>query len=157
MSRAEAFELFFQDTEPLLRRALVSRFGAELGRDATAEGLAVAWRSWDRVAAMENSAGYVYRTAERWAARQQSQRQTHSHAAPLATEHSEDRYHDHELAEALDQLSPRQRQAVVLVEGFGLTHGEAAELLGCAKSSLQNHVERGISRLRKNFEVSDNA
>ena len=69
----------------------------------------------------------------------------------------EDRYADHELAHALSQLSPRQRQAVVLVAGFGMTHREAAELLGCARSSIQNHVERAMSRLRKDLEVTDNA
>ena len=149
----EAFETFFTDAEPLVRRALVSRFGPELGRDATAEGFAVAWRSWSRVARMENGAGYVYRTSERWAARQRSRHPE----TPLSQVHSEDSYPDGELAHALDQLSPRQRQAVVLIEGFGLTHREAAEFLGCGKSSIQNHVERGMARLRKSLEANDNA
>ena len=153
MAGEEEFAAFFGQAEPLVRRALISRYGAELGRDATAEGFAVAWRSWDRVVDMENRAGYVYRTAEGWANRQRS-RPHNSLAQPV---HSEDRYPDTELAQALEDLSPRQRQAVVLVEGFGLTHREAAELIGCAKSSLQNHVERGMSRLRKNLEVNDNA
>ncbi len=154
MTAAEAFEAFFVDAEPLVRRALVSRFGPEVGRDATAEGFAVAWRLWDRVSMMENRAGYVYRTAERWASRQQSRQRP----APLVgSATSEDHYRDHGLEDALAVLSPRQRQAVVLVEGFGLTHRETAELLGCARSSVQNHVERGMKRLRENLEVGRNA
>ena len=153
MAGETEFAAFFAEAEPLVRRALISRYGAELGRDATAEGFAVAWRSWARVVDMENRPGYVYRTAERWAHRQQSRPGT----AQLEPVPAEDHYPDTELADALDELSPRQRQAVVLVEGFGLTHREAAELIGCAKSSLQNHVERGMSRLRKNLEVNDNA
>lgn len=154
MMSTERFRAFFADAEPVVRRALVSRFGSELGREATAEGFAVAWRSWDRVSEMENRAGYVYRTGERWAGRQQSR--SHSIELPRSVA-VEDEYPDHELAVALSTLSPRQRQAVVLVEGFGLTHREAAELLGCAKSSIQNHVERGMARLRTNLEVNDNA
>lgn len=153
MDRARAFEAFFNDAEPLLRRALVSRFGPDLGRDATAEGFAIAWRSWDRVAAMENRTGYVYRTSERWATRQRSRPPT----VVAVPQHSEDHYLNTELAAALEQLSPQQRQAVVLVQGFGLTHREAAELLGCTKSSIQSHVERALRRLRTDFEVTDNA
>ena len=59
VNAADAFEHFFDESEPFVRRALVSRFGAELGRDATAEGFAAAWRSWDRVSAMENRSGSV--------------------------------------------------------------------------------------------------
>lgn len=153
MGADEEFVAFFEDAEPLVRRALVSRYGPELGRDATAEGFAVAWRSWSRVSVMDNRAGYVYRTAERWAGREHSRPQPRQDALAV----TEDRHRDCQLARALDQLSPRQRQAVVLVEGFGLTHREAAELLGCAKSSLQNHIERGMRRLRKNMEVPDSA
>ena len=153
VNAADAFEHFFNESEPFVRRALVSRFGAELGRDATAEGFAAAWRSWDRVSTMENRSGYVYRVGERWAVRQEKK------ARPPAAEAAVmvDRYGDPELAAALDALSPKQRQAVVLVWSFGYSHREAAELLGCARSSLQNHVERGLKNLRQNLEVNDSA
>ena len=153
MASARSFERFFEETEPAIRGAVAARFGAELGRDSAAEAFAVAWRTWDRVAAMENPAGYVYRIAERWALRQTEQ------AAPGMVEPVavEDSYSDHELAAALEMLSPRQREAVVLVEGLGMTYREAAEVVGCARSSLQNHVERGLSRRRKTLEVTDNA
>lgn len=153
MGSSRTFEHFFETTEPLVRRALVGRVGAELGRDAAAEAFAVAWSSWERVSVMENPAGYVYRVAERWAHRQTKL------AAPSGIEPEvvEDEYHDHELAAALGELSPQQRQAVVLVEGMGMTYREAAELLGCGRSSLQKHLERGLVRLRKNLEVNDNA
>ena len=39
----EAFETFFAETEPRLRRALVAAYGPERGRDAAAEALAYAW------------------------------------------------------------------------------------------------------------------
>ena len=153
MYSAGAFERFFEENEPVIRRAVAARFGAELGRDSAAEGFAVAWRMWDQVSTMENAAGYVYRIAERWALRQTEK----ASPAPIDDEALEDSYRDHELAAALQTLSPRQREAVVLVEGLGMTYREAAELIGCGRSSLQNHVERGLSRLRQTLEVTDNA
>ena len=153
VNAADAFEQFFNEFEPFVRRALVSRFGAELGRDATAEGFAAAWRSWDRVAEMENRSGYVYRVGERWAVRQEKKLRPPAVEAQVMV----DRYGDPELAAALAALSAKQRQAVVLVWSFGYSHREAAELLGCARSSLQNHVERGLKNLRQNLEVNDSA
>lgn len=147
MSDRDSFATFFGTAEPTVRRALVSRFGAEVGREATAEAFMVAWRNWDTVSSVSNQPGYVYRTGERWAMRQRAPQPTLAVAEPV-----EDLYADPQLAAALTQLSPRQQQAVVLVQAFGMTHQEAADLLGCARSSIQNHVERGLRRLRKSLE-----
>jgi RNA polymerase sigma factor (sigma-70 family) len=53
-----------------------------------------------------------------------------------------------ELHSALAELSTRQRQVVVLCVGYGLTHAQVAALLGISRSSVQNHVERGLRHLR---------
>lgn len=150
---ADKFESFFVENEPAIRRALAARFGNEIGRDSTAEAFAVAWCTWDRVADMKNPAGYVYRIADRWALRQ-TRRES---PATINEEAVEDSYRDPELAAAVKQLSPRQREAVVLVKGLGMTYQEAAELIGCSRSSLQKHVERGLSSLRKTLEVNESA
>jgi RNA polymerase sigma factor (sigma-70 family) len=60
------------------------------------------------------------------------------------------------LGTALSTLSLRQRQIVVLVAGFGLSQLEAAQLLGLSRSSVQNHLERGMTKLRTSLGVSDN-
>lgn len=151
MTLDDGFERFVRSNEPSVRRALVARFGGDIGREAVAEGFAVAWRMWDSVSGMDNPAGYVYRTAERWAIRQASR----NRETPTEPPAVEDKYEDIELAAALSGLSARQRQAVVLVSGFGLTHREAAELLGCSRSSIQSHVERALKRLRSDLEVRD--
>jgi RNA polymerase sigma-70 factor (ECF subfamily) len=59
------------------------------------------------------------------------------------------------LPNALNKLSARQRQVVVLIHGFEYTHQEVADLLGISRSSIQNHVERGLARLRSELEVTD--
>jgi RNA polymerase sigma factor (sigma-70 family) len=58
-----------------------------------------------------------------------------------------------ELLPALAALTERQRVAVVLVHGFGWTHREVAELTDIAVTSVQNHVERGLEKLRAALEV----
>lgn len=144
------FEDFFIRAEPLLRRALVSGFGADLGRDATAEALTYGWSHWDRVAGMENPTGYLYRVGERWARRRRirSRRITLMMRAP-----NEETGFEPGLGHALDALPRRQRQAVTLVHGLGLTHAEAAQLLGVSRSTIQNHVERGLAALRNSLGV----
>lgn len=46
---------------------------------------------------------------------------------------------------------------VVLVHGFQWTHQEVADLLDLSRSSVQNHVERGIESLRRAMGVSHDA
>jgi RNA polymerase sigma factor (sigma-70 family) len=58
------------------------------------------------------------------------------------------------LSAALAQLSPRQREVVVLVDAFEWTHREVADLLGIRLSSVQTHLERGLARLRAALGVS---
>ncbi|HDK45363.1 MAG TPA: sigma-70 family RNA polymerase sigma factor [Actinobacteria bacterium] len=61
------------------------------------------------------------------------------------------------LPGALSHLTTRQRQAVVLVYGYGMSHTEAAALLGVKRSTIQNHVERGLDRLRSELGVHHHA
>ena len=54
---------------------------------------------------------------------------------------------------ALAGLTERQRAAVMLVHGQQWTLSEVAEVMGIAKTSAQNHLERGMSRLRDELGV----
>ena len=138
-----------RENEPKLRRALVARYGAEIGREATAEALAYGWEHWGRVSAMDNPVGYLYRVGQ---SRSRRYRPKRAVFAPL-----DDRslpWVEPGLAPALKELPSRQREVVVLVYGFGYTHAEVAELLHLSRSTVQNHVERGLKKLRRRLEVS---
>lgn len=142
--RTASFDDFFRSFEPVLSRALAAGFGFEAGHDAASAALEHAWRQWPRVATMDNPQGYVYRIAERAAMRSRRRRR-----APFAASNPPDGTHfEPALQPALSRLSLRQRQAVVLVAAYGLTHAEAATLLGVSPTSIQNHVERGMTKLR---------
>jgi DNA-directed RNA polymerase specialized sigma24 family protein len=58
------------------------------------------------------------------------------------------------MTRALGVLTERQRVCVSLVHGFAWSHREVADLLDLSPSSVQNHVERGLERLRAEMGVS---
>jgi DNA-directed RNA polymerase specialized sigma24 family protein len=145
-AESAGFERFFREFEPVLSRALAAGFGFEVGREAAAEAMARAWQRWREVSTMDNPHGYVYRIAERIAIRDRRSRDVFAPAPPLAGQLFEPA-----LGPALNRLSVRQRQAVVLVAAYGLTHSEAAGLLGIRASSIQNHLERGMAKLKRSL------
>ncbi len=51
------------------------------------------------------------------------------------------------LGEALDTLTPRQRQIVILCKLQSKSHREVAELLGLSEKTVTEHVYRGVQRL----------
>ena len=60
-----------------------------------------------------------------------------------------------ELSGALSDLTPRQREVVVLVGAFEYTHQETADLLGISPSSVKTHLGRGMDVLRRRLGVND--
>jgi DNA-directed RNA polymerase specialized sigma24 family protein len=93
---------------------------------------------------MENPVGYLYKVGRNKARRRMSRR------APVFAGETVVGIPDIEpgLPAALDRLSERQRVVVVLVHSYQWTLAEVAELLGLSKSSVQNHLERGMVHLR---------
>lgn len=139
---SEAFTAFVREVEPKLRRGFVAAFGAQRGHDATAESLAWAWEHWERIEGMQNPAGYLWRVGR--------SRSRGSRKIPfLMSEPSgSDPVIEPRLVPALRSLTVRQRTAVLLVHGYGWQLREVAELLGLGVSTVQNHVDRGMAKLR---------
>ena len=144
-SKVDEFTTFVREFEIRLRESMISAFGGEAGRDAAAEALIYGWEHWDRVAQMENPAGYLYKVGlSRGRKALRRTRPLFDPAEVVAIPDMEPR-----LPEALAGLSERQRTAVVLIHCFQWTHSEVAELLGLSKTTVQNHLERGMARLRR--------
>lgn len=55
------------------------------------------------------------------------------------------------VASAIDQLPPKQRQAVWLVDGQGFTFSDAAEVLGIRPGTIASRVARGRAALRQDL------
>lgn len=143
MDDPQAFERFFKEAEPVLRAVFVARFGPEDGRDVTADCLAWACSHWERLGAVGNPLGYLYRVGQ--SSHRRYRRRT-PHLDPGAP--AWDRYPDADLGPALGRLSARQREAVVLHVAMGYTLAESAELMGCSAGTIQRHVDRGMEKLR---------
>lgn len=144
--RADEFTVFVEHVEPRLRQALVSVCGTERARDAVADGLAYAWQHWDRVRAMDNPAGYVYRVARS----RTRLRRTRTVFPEVA---GDVRDVEPALPGALARLPERQRVAVLLVHGWDWRHEDVAELMGVSVSTVRNHLARGLDKLRTELGV----
>jgi DNA-directed RNA polymerase specialized sigma24 family protein len=145
----KSFEEFVGDARHRLSFALAAAYGPEVGAEATSEALAYAWENWDRLQGMQNPIGYLYRVGQSRAKRFFWKRPP---VAPDLPAHS-DPWVEPGLPAALGRLTRRQRIAVVLVEGFGWTQLEVAELLGLSRSSVQKHLSRGLAHLRSELKV----
>ena len=54
---------------------------------------------------------------------------------------------------ALSQLPPDQKEALMLVSGTGLSYEEAAEICGCALGTIKSRVSRARTRLLNLLQV----
>ena len=143
LEATSTFEEFCSEVQPRLRHAFAARYGYSDGADATAEALAYAWEHWADLREIANPVGYLYRVG-------QSRTKRIRRATPLLVDTSTHELPDIEpaLPQALASLSESQRVAVTLVIGFGWKLREVAELTEVSVSTVQNHVERGMKKLR---------
>jgi DNA-directed RNA polymerase specialized sigma24 family protein len=145
---APTFTDFYRDVEPRLRRALVAAFGVDIGAESTAEALAFGWEHWERVSQMPNPAGYLFGVGRNKARRHRSRRVVFP-VPPVGHEFEV----EPGIPKALSRLSDKQRVAVLLVYGDEWTWPEVADLLDVSVSTVQKHLERGMSKLRHSIGV----
>ncbi|MEJ7582803.1 MAG: sigma factor-like helix-turn-helix DNA-binding protein [Acidimicrobiales bacterium] len=144
------FEDFVAEATPRLKRAFVASRGVLSAGDATAEALGYAWEHWDRVRAMDNPVGYLYRVG---------QSRTRARRVGMLPQPSALGLPDVEpgLVPALLDLPLTQRTAVWLVHGCGWSYREVAEAMDVSVSAVGTHVTRALERLRAQLEVDARA
>jgi len=147
-SVVDSFTEWAELVEPRLRHALTASFGSQVGKDAAADALAHAWVHWDVVSVTDNRLGYVYGVGRNMARRSARRRPVFLPVAAERLPEVEPR-----LPGAIAGLPERQRVVITLVYGYEWTLSEVAELLGTSKTTVQNHAERGLARLRKSLGV----
>lgn len=150
----DGFDLFVATTGEQVRRALVSFYGVEVGVEAAAEAMAVAWQRWDEIEAMENPGGFLFRVGQS-AARPHVRWRRRSSEFPMADPSA---VSDHaavvDLLHAMRRLPAMQRACVLLVKSYGFSYREAGDILGVTEVAVTNHVHRGLTRLRSIMEVT---
>jgi DNA-directed RNA polymerase specialized sigma24 family protein len=142
------FDRFVADVRPRLVRAFVGSVGVSDAADAAAEALAYAFEHWERVRAMDNPAGYLYRVGR---SRVRSRKRPSLPApATLGLPDIEPR-----LIPALVGLPESQRTAVWLVHACQWRYSEVAEAMHISVSMVGNNVRRGLEGLRRSLGVTD--
>jgi DNA-directed RNA polymerase specialized sigma24 family protein len=150
-----SFEDFVSRDGARLKRALVARYGVDIGCDACAHALAWAWERWLRVEAMENAPGYLYRVGQTHATRAIRLGRKVTFPAERSGHDEVGGFPDPDLADALQSLSQSQRLAVLLVHAYGWSPADVSRVTGVPASTVRSNLRRGLRRLRRQLDRGD--
>ena len=153
------FEDFFGSEHVRLYRALnlvtVNRQEAE---DIMQDAFIRLWERWDRVGSLEDPVGYLYRAAMNLVRLRRRRVRIAARrlfgpgqaADPLLQVDERDR-----LDRALQELTVRQRAALVLVDLYRFTSEEAARILRVSPVTVRRLAAKGRSKVRDALEDND--
>jgi RNA polymerase sigma factor (sigma-70 family) len=154
-----AFEPFFEEQKERLLRILSVITGSRAeAEDLAQEAFTRLLERWETVAAMEDPAGYLHRTAMNLF-RNQYRRARVVLARTVGLGPEQDVFKPVEdrdaAARALGALTPRQRAALVLTEALGYSGEEAGQLLGIKASTVWALTHQARAALRGTVEATD--
>ena len=153
------FDGFFENQKERLLRimSLITGSRAE-AEDLAQEAFTRVFERWETVAAMEDPAGYLHRTAMNLF-RNQYRRARVALGRAVGLGPEEDVFKPVEdrdtAARALDALTPRQRAALVLTEALGYSGEETGELLGIKASTVWALTHQARAALHRTVEATD--
>jgi len=152
-----AFAELFRELYPSACRLAYRLIGnADAAEDVAMEALARAFARWDAIAALPYRDAWVMRVTTNIALSALRRR-------PLpAIEREAVAFEDAVtnrllLAEALNALPRRQREAIVLRHLAGLSEREIAATLDIAPETVKTHLKRGIGGLRRELTAPAHA
>jgi RNA polymerase sigma-70 factor (ECF subfamily) len=153
LAEPPSFEAFFQAEARTLFRHLCAVTGnAAEAEEIMQDAFLALWERWDRVGAIQNPTAYLYRTAMN-VFRKRSRRAALAYRralslAPTVAPFSEiDEQQD--VIAALEELTPRQRAALVLTDAMDYTSEEAGQALGISPGTVRGLASRARERLRR--------
>jgi len=130
-----------------------------LGPDLAQEAFARLYERWDQLRSDDHARNFVFRVAANLA-RSHVRRRL---AAPFGLMHPggvtpdpnarTDEWVD--VADALGELSPRQRTCVVLVDFADLDTHTVGRMLGMTEGTVRVHVSRGRRALRDRLQIEE--
>jgi RNA polymerase sigma-70 factor (sigma-E family) len=137
----------------LLRTACLVTADAHLGEDLLQTALGKAYGSWAKVRRADHPAAYVRRlminTHLSWLRRLTNTERVLETVPDRLVDDVQSAHAERDaMRAALLRLSPRVRTAVVLRYFEDLGEAETAALMGCSRSTVNNHVTRGLATLR---------
>jgi RNA polymerase sigma-70 factor (sigma-E family) len=137
---------------------------ASVAEDIVQEAFARLYSSWGRVRDPERAGGYVRTTVRnlaygraRRAAVARSRRVDILDDEPSAEDRAFEADTARNVADALQALSVRQRECIVLRHYVGLTESEIALEVGCSIGSVRTHLKRAAANLAVLLEEQEEA
>lgn len=156
---ADGFESFLRDGYDRLLGALYLATGnLDEARDLTQEAYLRVWERWDRIRAMDDPEGYLFRTAMNlWRSKLRratvaARRVLHGRSSVDPFPGADDR---DAVVRALRTLTPRQRMALVLTELLDYPSDEAARVMTVTPSTVRALATQGRAALRDRQELRD--
>jgi DNA-directed RNA polymerase specialized sigma24 family protein len=145
-----AFAMLVEKHERPLRSFLARTFGADAVDDIAQEAFLKAWRSAGQYDGRARYSTWITRIA--WRCGLDAVRNARRPEAPV---HDMVAPPSGEADDMLARLSEAERAALVLCEGHGWTHAEAAELLSMPLGTLKSTVARAKAKCRAMWEGAD--
>jgi RNA polymerase sigma factor (sigma-70 family) len=154
-----AFEDFFDAERQRLLLALYLLTGnRQEAEEVLQDAFIAVWERWDRVGAMDDPTGYLYRTAlnrHRSALRRTARAARRAVGAAEGGDLFAAADERDALARALATLTPRRRQAIVLTELLGYASAEAGRAMGVADATVRRLAQDAREQLRRELEETD--
>jgi DNA-directed RNA polymerase specialized sigma24 family protein len=144
------FEEFYREQRAPIGRALaITLRDSQLASEAVDEAMARAYQRWDRVQALDNPGGWVYRVGLNWS---RSILRRALRPAPLWITNSGAAIDagglDPTIDRALGQLSIEQRAVVVCRLLIGYSEAQTAAALGLRPGTVKSRLARASTRLQ---------
>jgi len=148
-------ERFCRDLRPRLLGALRLEVAHHVAEELTQETLARVCDRWESVRAMRSPEGWAFRVAfnltrsvlRRRVAERRALSRYAADGAPVTT--GLDQADLLALREAVRDLAPRQRRALVLRYYADLPVEEVARVMGCTPATVRSHTRGALARLRQ--------
>ena len=152
-----AFRLLVEAHEKRLRAFLAQLAGADVGDELAQEAFLKAWQSLHGFRGESKFSSWLcaigWRLFVDHKRRERSEGRKREHAAQLADAVQAPAGGERlDLARALARLEPVERAALVLCEGHGWSHGEAAAILGLPLGTLKGIVARAKRKCREHLK-----
>jgi RNA polymerase sigma-70 factor (ECF subfamily) len=145
-----AFALLVEKYEAPLRSFLVRMGAGELADDIAQEAFLKAWRAAGQYDGRARYSTWLTRIA--WRCRLDQLRR---HRPVEQDEEAAHSGTSDEVQDMLARLSDSERAALVLCEGHGWTHAEAAEMLSLPLGTLKSTVARAKAKCREMWRKGD--
>ncbi len=152
------FDGFYGPARTSVIRALTATLGSsEMAIDSTDEALARAVQRWDRVGALDNPTGWVYRVALNHARNRlrflaRRRRRAAAGELTILADPPEASVADPAIADALRRLSLDHRAVVVCRLLLGWSEQQTADALAIRPGTVKSRLSRALSKLERHLD-----